>query len=112
MGLDVVDNHLELGQLNLNDLWVTVDWLQRVQSLVGPLDPDEQLAKSVLELSQSEKGVLQLLLPDHNRLVEIAPSPVDLGQRLLDSPSLIRRSSLSEVVSLPKLENFNQSVTT
>ena len=43
----------------------------------------------MLELAQSEEGVLQLLLSDHDGLVEVGPPPVDLGQGLLDSSSLI-----------------------
>ena len=90
MGLDVVDNDLELSQLNLDDLRVTVDRFEGVQSLVSSLDPDQKLVESVLELAEPEEGVFKLLLSDDNGLVEVGPSLVDLGQGLLDSPSLVR----------------------
>ena len=90
MGLDVIDNDLELGQLDLNDLRISVDWFQRLQSLVSSLDPDQELVESVLELAEPQERVLQLLLPDDDGLVEVGPPLVDLGQGLLDSSRLVR----------------------
>jgi len=87
--LDIIHDNLQLGQLHLDHLRISVDRLQSVQSLVGSLDPDQQLVESVLELSQSEKGVLQFLLPDDDGLVEVGPPPVHLGERLLDGSSLV-----------------------
>ena len=88
--MDVIDNDLELGQLDLNDLRISVDRFQRLQSLVSSLDPDKQLIERVLELSEPEERVLQLLLPDDDGLVEVSPPLVDLGQGLLDSSRLVR----------------------
>ena len=56
----------------------------------------------MLELTQSEQSVLQLLLSDHDGLVEVGPPPVDLGQGLLDSSGLVRGSFVREIVSLSK----------
>ena len=90
MGLDVVDDDLELSQLDLDDLRISIDRFEGVQSLVSSLDPDQELVESVLELAEPEEGVFELLLSDDDGLVEVGPSLVDLGQGLLDSPSLVR----------------------
>ena len=58
----------------------------------------------MLELAEPEECMFKLLLSDDNGLVEVSPPLVDLSQGLFDSSGLIRRSSLCEVVSLPKLE--------
>lgn len=90
MGLDVVDDDFELSQLNLDDLRISIDRFEGVQCLVSSVDPDQELVESVLELAEPEEGVFKLLLSDDDGLVEVGPPLVDLGQRLLDSPSLIR----------------------
>ena len=90
VGLDVVDDHLQFGQLDLDDLRVTVDWFERVQGLVRPVNPDEELAKGMLELTEAQEGVLKLLLAHHNGLVEVLPPPVDVGQWFLDGAGLVR----------------------
>ena len=110
MSLDVIDNDLQLGQLNLNDLRITIDRLQSVQSLVSSLNPDQQLIESMLELTQSEQSVLKLLLSDNNCLVQVSPALVNLSKRLLDSSSLIRRSSLSQIVGLSRGERNIRSL--
>ena len=90
MGLDVVDDDLELSQLDLDDLRISIDRFEGVQSLVSSLDPDQELVESVLELAEPEEGVFELLLSDDDGLVEVGPSLVDLGQGLLDSSRLVR----------------------
>ena len=91
MSLDIIDDNLQLSQLNLDDLRIAINWLQRIQSLVCALDPDEQLVESMLELTQLEQGVLQLLLPDDDGTVKLVPSSVDIRERFLDGSSLVRR---------------------
>lgn len=100
MGLDVVDHHLELGQLNLYDLGIAEHRLESIQSLVGPLDPDKQLVEGVLELSQTEEGLLQLLLPVVDGLIEFVPTAVDIGQGFLDGAGLAGGGLLGQVTGL------------
>jgi hypothetical protein len=60
----------------------------------------------VLELAEAEEGVLQLLLPHHDGLVEVLPSSVHVRQRFLDGSGLVRRGAFSQIVGLPA-ESFN-----
>ena len=92
--LDVVDHDLQLGQLDLNDLRVAEDGFERVQCLVRPLDPDEELVEGVLELAEPEERVLQLLHAVVDALVEVVPAAVELAQGLHDGAALTRRSAL------------------
>ena len=99
---------LEVFNNLLRHLRISIDRLEGVQCLVSSLDPDQELVESVLELAKSEQSVLQLLLSDHDGLVEVAPPPVDLGQGLLDSSSLVGGSFLRKIVSLPKEKTIKE----
>ena len=90
MSLDVINNDLEFGQFDLNDLRISIHRLKSLQSLVSSLDPYKKLIESMLELSQSEKSMFQFLLSDDNGFVKVSPSLVDLSKRFFDSSSLIR----------------------
>lgn len=93
MGLDVVGKHFEFGQFDFQQLWIAGDlwelWihiyndkersnitcissesstyrLQLIQSGVRLVDPDQQFVECVLELTEMEQRVFQLLLAfDH-----------------------------------------------
>ena len=54
--------YLVFGQLDLDDLGVTVDGHHLVQHLVGAVQPRQQLVDGVLELTQIQQRVLQLVL--------------------------------------------------
>ena len=58
MGLDVVDQHLQLSQLNFNDARIAENGLQLIQIVVSALDPDQQFIESVLELTQTQQSML------------------------------------------------------
>ncbi len=58
----------------------------------------------MLELPEAEEGLLQLLLPAADGLVELVPPAVDVGQRLADGAGLGLGSLLRQVAGLP--ENF------
>jgi hypothetical protein len=60
----------------------------------------------VLELAEAQEGVLQLLLPHHDGLVEVLPSSVHVCQWFLDGAGLVRRGAFGQIVGLPA-ENFN-----
>ena len=93
----------------LNNLRIAEHRLERVQGPVGPLDPDEQLAESVLELSQAEEGILQLLLPIVDGPVEVVPTSVDVSHGLADGAGLGRGGLLREVAGLPVIAMQNIS---
>lgn len=82
--MNVIRQHLQLSQLNLEQLRISWNRLQRIQSGVGLADPHEKLVESVLELSKVEQSVLELLLPIDHAAEEILPPLVDRVQGLAD----------------------------
>ena len=105
MGLDVVDQHLQLGQLDFNNAGVTEDGLEIVEGAVRSLDPNEELVESVLELPEAQKCVLQLALSLDHPPQKILPAAVDFVQRFLQSGSLVGRGAFRKFAGLPAIIN-------
>ncbi|KAE8750219.1 hypothetical protein FOCC_FOCC003027 [Frankliniella occidentalis] len=102
VGLDVVDEDLELRQFNLQQLGVARHRLEfRVQRALRPIDPRQQLGQGVLELAEAQQRVLQLPLALHHAAQQLVPTPVHGAQRLPDGLSLVRRGALRQLLSLP-----------
>jgi hypothetical protein len=98
--LNVIYHDLEFGKLDFNDLGIAKDWLESVQGLVGPADPDEQLVKGMLELSEPEQRLLKLLLAVADGLVQFIPAAINVAERLLNGAGLTRSGVLSEIDGL------------
>jgi hypothetical protein len=56
----------------------------------------------VLELTQTQEGLLQFFLSVVDSLVQFVPSTVHVGQRFLDGSSLLRCGVVRQIVSLSK----------
>lgn len=106
MRLDVIDEHLQLGKLHLQDLRVPGDRLELVQGPVGLPDPHQQLVQGVLELAEPEEGVLELPLPLDDAPQQVVPPLVDRRQGLLDGRRLVGRGALGQLLGLPGGREF------
>lgn len=101
LGSRSVSTHLELGELNLQQLRVAGNGLEvRVQRALRRVDPGQQLRQSVLELAQAQQSVLQLPLPLDHTAQQVVPAPVDRVQRLLDGGGLVGRGALRQLLGL------------
>lgn len=56
--------HVVLRKFNLNDFWVSIDGLLRIEQLLGVGQPGHQLCQRVLELTQGQEGGFELVLSD------------------------------------------------
>lgn len=53
-----------LCEFNLDDFWVSVDGLLRIEQLLGVGQPGHQLCQRVLELTEGQEGGFELVLSD------------------------------------------------
>lgn len=59
--------HVVLCKFNLDDFWVSVDGLLRIEQLLGVGQPGHQLCQRVLELTEGQEGGFELVLSDGRR---------------------------------------------